>query len=515
VSKEILMGVDIGTTSVKTVLINRLGEIISQASQEYPTAYPHPGWAQQDPEDWWRAVCLTMKKVLVTSRISPQEIAGVGASCQAPTLVVVDERNEPIYPALIWMDRRSDDQCDWLRENLDESIVSGTNGGRIDPYYLAPKILWLRENEPDIYRGTRTILQANGFIVNRLCGTISMDLSHGPLTLFFDSRKQTWSSQLMDAMHIDPKLLPPLYPCAQIVGEVCAEASDSTGLAKGTPLIAGTVDGAAAALEAGLINRGDAVEMTGQSTVLLICSDQPYFDKDLIPLGHAIPGKFLVVGAMVASGGALRWFRDQLGEVERKAGEMLDVNPFELLSLKAASSPPGSNHVLFLPYMCGERSPIWDSDARGVFFGLTLATKKTDLIRAIMEGSAFGLRHNMEVATQGGFIPNTLSCVGGGSQSQVWNQIKADILNMAIRLPRISTGAPVGVAIIVAVATSIYPSIEEAVKNIVIFDRQHQPNHQNREIYDRMYDIYVNLYPVLKDSFKQLADIAHGRLLLA
>ncbi len=213
--------------------------------------------------------------------------------------------------------------------------------------------------------------------------------------------------------------------CAEVVGEVTAEAAAATGLAVGTPVVAGMCDGTAAALEAGLIEVGDAVEMTGQSTVVSICADAPYLGRELISLVHAIPGRYLAVGALVATGGALRWFRDQLGEPERLAAQAQGIDPFEVLSEEAAGSPAGANRLIFLPYMFGERSPIWDTDARGVFFGLSLASTKADMVRAIMEGAAFGLRHNLEAAAAAGFRARTLACVGGGTRSPVWNQIKA------------------------------------------------------------------------------------------
>jgi xylulokinase len=240
---------------------------------------------------------------------------------------------------------------------------------------------------------------------------------------------------------------------------------------------------------------------------LLICSDRPYLGRDLIPLGHAVPGRYLVVGALVASGGALRWFRDQLGEVERQEAARLGVDPFELLSKAAEQSPPGANRLIFLPYLYGERSPIWDSDARGVFFGLSLATQKADLVRAILEGAAFGLRHNVEVATAGGFPLATLTCVGGGARSALWNQIKADVLNRPLRLPQAASGAPLGDAIVAAAGVGLYPSVEAAVQRMVQQGTEYQPQRKFVPCYDALYQVYRNLYPALKPLFQQLAAV--------
>jgi xylulokinase len=251
--------------------------------------------------------------------------------------------------------------------------------------------------------------------------------------------------------------------------------------------------------------------MTGQSTVLLICSDEPYLGRNLIPLVHGVPGRYLVVGALVASGGSLRWFRDQLGEAERLAAPLLGLDPFDLLSQEAARSPAGAGGLIFLPYMFGERSPIWDSAARGVFFGLSLATKRADLIRAIMEGAAFGLRHNAEVAAGSGFGIARLACVGGGARSAVWNQIKADVLQIPIRLPRAATGAPLGDALAAGVATGVYASFEDAVRRVVRVEREFVPDPALRVRYDALYQIYIGLYPALRESFAALAAAGEER----
>lgn len=501
--RNLLLGIDVGTTSTKAVLFDADGALLAQASREYATRYPHPNWAEQDPDDWWRAACEILPQVIAAAGAHPSAIAGIGVSGQAPSVVPIGRDGAPLRPALLWLDRRSEDQCAWLRERVGAEAIAGVNGGRIDPYYLAPKWLWLRDHEPDVYRRTAAVLQANGYLVRKLCGVTCMDLSQGPLTLFFDSRRLRYYEGLADRMGLDLAQMPPLRACAEVVGEVTAEAAAATGLAPGTPVIAGMCDGTAAGVEAGLLDVGDAVEMTGQSTVLLICSDTPYLGQDLIPLVHGVPGRYLVVGAMVASGGALRWFRDQLGEAERLAGPLLGRDPFDLLSEEAGRCPAGANGVIFLPYMFGERSPIWDSAARGVFFGLSLATQKADLIRAIMEGAAFGLRHNAETAAAGGFPISALKCVGGGARSAVWNQIKADVLQRPIRLPAAATGGPFGDALAAGVATGVYPSFDAAVRRVVRIEREFAPNRALRGRYDALHRIYLGLYPALAASFRE------------
>lgn len=506
--KDLLVGIDVGTTSTKAILADRLGGVLAESSHEYATAYPHPNWAEQDPDDWWRATCRVLHRLFVDATVDPARVAAIAVSCQAPSLVAVDDAGLPQFPALIWMDRRSESQCEWLHNRVGEETITRINGGRIDPYYLAPKLLWFREHAPDAYRRTYMILQANGYVVHKLCGAFTMDMSHGPLTLFFDSENQAWSEALLDAMDLDPAKLPPVVACTDLVGAVTDEAAAVTGLMAGTPVIAGMTDGAAAGVEAGLAEPGDAAEMTGQSTVLLICSDQPYLGRDLIPLGYPISGRYLVAGALVASGGALRWFRDQLGEVEQQIASQQGIDVYDVLSERAAVSPPGANRLIFLPYLYGERSPIWDSHARGVFFGLSLSTHKNDLIRAIMEGAAFGLRHNVDSAAANGFSMTNLVCVGGGARSAVWNQIKADVLQRPVHLPKTATGAPMGDVIVAAAAVGLYDSIAEAMSTMSATGADYQPQTELAARYDALYQVYRGLYPRLRTAYKQLANVS-------
>ena len=502
-----LAGIDIGTTGTKAILSDGEGRLVAQAGQEYSTAYPHANWAEQDPQDWWRATCQVVQRVLAQAGIDPKQVAGISVSDQAPSLVAVDRSGEPLCSALIWMDRRSEEQCAWLREAVGQDRIATINGGRIDPYFLAPKLLWFKEHEPALYARSHQVLQANGYITHRLCGEFCMDNAVGPLTMLFDSGAQCWSAELIAAMGLDAAKLPPSLPCAQIVGSVTPAAAAASGFAAGTPVLAGMVDGAAAAIEAGLVRPGQAVEMTGQSTVVMIGSDRPYQGIDLFPLGHAIPDVHLVVGAMVATGGSLRWFRDQLGQEEIREAAQLGIDPFDLLSRAAESSPPGANHLVFLPYMYGERSPIWDTDARGVLFGLSLATRKADIVRAIMEGAAYGLRHNVEAAVAGGFDPHTLACVGGGARGGLWNQIKADILQRPIVLPTASSGAAMGDAIVAAAAVGLYPSVEDAVAHMVTQGAAYRPRPEYAALYDELYAIFRDLYPTLRPNFHRLGTL--------
>jgi xylulokinase len=379
------------------------------------------------------------------------------------------------------------------------------NGNRIDPYFGVPKVLWLLENEPDVVKRTRFFLQANGYINLKLTGTFTVDVSHASLVQCYDMVLRDWSDELCSVMGVPPGKLPPVLPCTGVVGAVNAGAAQTTGLLEGTPVVAGAVDGVAAALEAGVVASGEAMEMTGTSTVLLICVEKPPHQPALITLAHAVPGVYLAVGAMVSTGATLRWFRDELGTAEIQTAESRNCSAFDIMSEEAGSATPGSGGLLFLPYMMGERSPIWNTDARGVLFGLSLATRRAQIIRALMEGAAYGLRHNVDVAEETGIRVRVLRSVGGGSRSAVWSQIKADVLGRPIEVPKMSTGAPLGDALLAGAGVGIYPNAAAATQSIARVVTRYTPRETAQNHYDSMYWLYRQLYVVNEMLFVELA----------
>jgi xylulokinase len=306
---------------------------------------------------------------------------------------------------------------------------------------------------------------------------------------------------------VEPAQFPAVVEGHRIQGRVTREAADATGLREGTPVVAGTVDSAAAALEAGLFEPGIAVEMTGTSTVVLIPNDQGLTEPALIAMPHALPGIHLLLGAMVSSGASLRWFRDQFGQPEVQAALEKKVDSFDLLTEQAAQAGPASDGVIFLPYMMGERSPLWHTHARGVFFGLSLATSKGAMIRAILEGAAFALRHNVEVATRAGAQIRELRSVGGCSRSELWNQIKADVLGKPLLLPHTSVGSPFGAAILAGMGAGVYPDVRESLREMVRLNRCFEPNQANHRRYTEVYRLFRDLYEHLKGDFDRAAAI--------
>ena len=506
-SEALLMGVDVGTTGAKAAIFDQRGRLLALGRSEYGVRRIRPGWAEQDPEDWWRAVCDSVREALAAVPQGPARVGGVAVSSQAPTMLPLGGDGRPVRPALIWMDRRADGEALLLAEALGWKEIERVTGNRPDPFYVAPKLLWFRTHEPEKFANTTTFVQANGYINWRLTGVHSMDEVHASLLQLFDRRTGEWSPELCEACGVTPEAFPPARPCHETLGEVTAEAAEATGLRKGTPVMVGTVDGAAAAMEAGAVEPGVAAEMTGTSTVLLIPNRDGIVEPALIAMPHAVPGVDLLLGATAASGANLNWFRDRFGAIESEAAKKLGLDVFDLLELEASGVPAGSGGVVFLPYMAGERAPIWHTNARGAFFGLSLETSRGGLIRAILEGTAFALRHNVQVAEGAGAKVREVRSVGGGTRSALWNQIKADVLGVPVLLPEAAVGAPFGDAVLAGMGLGIYPDPEETLRDLVCLRARYEPNVDHRALYDGLYGVFRNIYEHVREDFDVLARV--------
>jgi xylulokinase len=332
-------------------------------------------------------------------------------------------------------------------------------------------------------------------------------MAHAALLQLRDYKKERWSEVLLNACGIEPVYFPTVYPGNQVLGELTREAAEAIGLMPGIPVMVGTVDGAAAALGAGAAWAGTAAEMTGTSTVLIMPSDRSVSEPVFIAMPHCVPKKYLLLGAMASTGGSLRWFRDQFGTHRALTGLSRRENEYDILTEEASHIKPGSDGVVFLPYMMGERSPIWHTNARGVFFGLTLSTTRGAMIRSILEGAAFALLHNAECAQHAGLMLEELRSVGGGTRSTLWNQIKADVLGISILLPENYTGAAFGAALLAGMGIGIYTDIEKSLRTMIKIRARYEPNPENHRLYRKIYRIYRALYEDLRGEFDRAASL--------
>ena len=479
-----LLGIDIGTSACKVALFDASGTAHAQASAPYGVRYPKPGWAEQDPEAWWQAVCVALRSMMENAGIVPEDIAGIGVDGQSWSAIPVDAQGSVLAPTPIWTDTRAVSICREIEQAVGWETLFQCSGNPLQPSYTLPKILWYKENMPDVYARADKILQSNSFIVQRLTGEISQDLSQGYGYACFDMRRGTWDKGLCAALGVRPSLLPALFTCHEVVGRVTEQAAKQTGLCQGIPVVAGGLDAACGALGAGVLFSGQTQEQGGQAGGMSLCVDQYAADPRLILSAHVVQGRWLLQGGTTGGGGALKWLRET----------MCPDLSFAAMGELADAVPAGSNGVVFLPYMAGERSPIWNPDACGVFFGLSYAKGRGELIRAVMEGVAFALRHNLETACAAGAEAGTLRAMGGSANSHVWTQMKSDITGCPIEVPGSDTATTLGAALLAGVGTGVYESFETAVAETVSVKRTHQPNPVTKAVYDREYTRYRELY---------------------
>ena len=500
-SKSLLLGVDVGTSSCKVALFDLEGTLIARSSEPYTTHYAGL-CVEQDPEDWWKATKKAIKNLIEKHHIDPGKVAAIGVDGQSWAALPIDRKGRALRRAMIWLDRRSEKECRWLREEVGEKVIFEKSMNRVDPAFVIPKILWIKENEPEVFARTEKFLTSNAYINYKLTGELTQDISQGYGFYFFDMRKGKWDKNLCERMGIPPKMLPDIYPCSKVIGEVTSRAAEETGLVKGVPVVAGGLDAAAATLGAGVIEPGQVQEQGGQAGGMSICMDRPFGDPKLILGYHVVPERWLLQGGTVG-GGSLRWLKGILSPSKGK--EKLD--PFEVMSLEAEKIKPGSDGLIFLPYMAGERSPLWDSNAKGIFFGLSYDKTRAHLIRAIMEGCAFALYHNLQVAESQGIKVKTMTSVGGAARSKVWTQIKADVTNKPILIPHYTDSAPLGAAILAGIGAGIYSDFKEAVENVVKIEEHIEPRSKFHSLYCELFEIYQNIYLKLKEDFEHLARI--------
>lgn len=500
---DLLLGIDIGTSGCKIAIFDAYdGNAICSVTEEYPLYYPAPGWVEQDPNDWWDAVCRGTKRMITEYHIDPSNIAGVGVDGQSWAAIAVDGCGSVLTRNPIWMDTRADAICRRLNDSIGTDEIFAVSGNPLKAQYTTGKIVWYKENLPDIYGRIDKILQSNSFIVYRMTGVISQDVSQGYGLHCFDIRKGRWDQAMCASLGVDPGILPEIVPSHEVVGAITHDAAAMMGLREGTPVVAGGLDAACGTLGAGVLHTGQTQEQGGQAGGMSICMDECHADPRLILSFHVAPDRWLLQGGTTGGGGAMRWFCEQLGYRERERALEKGASPLAYLDDLAKTVPAGCDGVVFLPYMAGERSPIWDEKAKGVFYGLDYAKTKAHMVRAVMEGVAYSLRHNLEVAYSIGAEVSMMRAMGGSANSRFWTQMKADITGRPIEVPASDTATTLGAAILAGVGVGVYRDFDEAVQKTVSIRRRHEPD-EMKDAYDRGYDTYIELYAALKDLMER------------
>lgn len=500
---QLLLGIDIGTSACKIAVFEKNGTVIAAGSGDYPVYYPQPGWAEQNPDEWWTAVCETIKTLLEKNHIDAREIAGVGIDGQSWSAIPIDQEGNVLANTPIWMDTRAQDICDRINREIGEENIFALTGNSLQPSYTTAKILWYKENLPQMYEKIDKILQSNAFIAYRLTGTLSHDMSQGYGVHCFDMKNGCWNDEMCEKMGISRSFLPELVPCHQVVGTVTAKAAEKTGLAEGTPVVAGGLDAACGTLGAGVIHVGETQEQGGQAGGMSICIEEYAADPRLILGAHVVPGQWLLQGGTVGGGGVMRWFEKEFAGYEREIADRVGKSSLDQLNEIAQETPPGSDGVVFLPYMAGERSPIWDPNAKGVYYGLDFNKTKGHMVRAAMEGVAFSLKHNLDIAEDTGAKVEELRAMGGSANSLLWTQIKSDITGKPIVVPSSDTATTLGAVILAGVGVGVYKDFEEAVHMTVKLTRRHEPDMEKHRLYQKNYETYLELYKSLKSLMRK------------
>lgn len=504
---EYVLGVDLGTSGTKTVLFDKQGRAIASASREYPLDQPRNGWAEQDPECWWQAARETIRQVIGESGVAPAQIRGLGISGQMHGLVLLNENGQVLRKAILWCDGRTQQECDEITRIVGRERLIRITANPALTGFTAGKILWVRRHEPEIWKQVRHILLPKDYVRFRLTGEYGSEMSDASGTNLLDVPRRCWSGAMLDALDLDATLLPPLMESSDAAGTVTSRAAEETGLQPGTVVAAGAGDNAAAAVGTGVVTTGKAFATIGTSGVVFAHADQVQID----PKGRvhtfcaAVPGAYTVMSCTLAAGLSLKWFRDQFCQAECQTAAQMGEDPYTLMSQEAAQSPIGANRLVYLPYLMGERSPLLDADARGAFIGLSGIHARRDLLRAVMEGVTYSMRQNLEVLRGMGIAPAEMRACGGGARSPFWRQMMADVFALPVRTVKNTEGPALGAAILGGVAAGLYADIPSACAALIQENEPQLPDVQRHVDYEKYYDLYVSLYPALKDAYRALA----------
>jgi len=502
-----LIGIDIGTSGTKTVLFDESGNTLASALKEYPLYQPHVGWAEQDPEDWWDAVCFTIKKVISESGIDAKDISGVGLSGQMHGAVLLDENDNVLRRAIIWCDQRSSYECEQITSIIGAKRLVEITANPALTGFTASKVMWVKNNEPHVFEKIKKILLPKDYIRFKLTGEYATEVSDASGMQLMDIPSRCWSDEIIEKLGIDKSWLGKMHESQDITGRVHAKASSLTGLQIGTPVAGGAGDQAAGAVGNGIVKPGVISSTIGTSGVVFAYSQ----DVKIDPLGrvhtfcHAVPNTWHVMGVTQAAGLSLKWFRDNFCIEEKRVAEILGIDPYILMDQEAEKADPGCDGLIYLPYLMGERTPHLDPDAKGVFFGLSAKHDKRQMIRSIMEGVVFSLKDCLEIIKEMNIPVNEVRASGGGGKSKLWRQMQADIFGTDIVTISSSEGPALGVALLAGVGTGVYSSVEEACNTAIKVKSVQKAEINNNRTYMGYYNIYKNIYNSLKHQYKELA----------
>lgn len=498
------IGLDIGTTSVKAAIFDAAGTCLGQAAHDYALATPAVDRVELDPELYWQAAQDVIRRTVSASGVAPEAIAAIGVSSQGETLITVDAAGQPIYPALVWLDNRARAEAAELAQRLEPGVYARTGIPAVNPTWTACKIAWIRAHEPEIFKQARKFLLAQNFIVQRMTGEYATDGGVACSTLLLDIGGHAWWDQALEAVGISERQLPNLMQVGEVAGSLLPAAADLLGLPAGLPVVLAGMDQIAGAVGAGNIKPEVVSESTGGALTIQVTVDRPDIDADgQIPVYlHAIPGKYLFDPVCDTGGMTFKWFRDVFGAQERERAQRDGDDAYELLTELAAQAGPGCDGLVMLPHLTGAFSPEYNPQARGVYYGFTLAHGKAHFTRAVLEAVAFMLRRNLELVLRTGVQIEELRSTGGGARSRLWRQIKADVCHLPVVALAYDDTALMGDAMLAAVATGHFETLDQAAAAMVAAGERLEPRGEHRTVYDQAYGSYLSLYEALLPRFE-------------
>lgn len=505
-NNPVIIGLDIGTSGTKAIAMNTDGTLLASTLKEYPLHSPKPNWAEQDPSDWWKATLDALSEL--ASKINSQNVVAIGLTGQMHGSVFLDGENNVLRPALLWCDQRTTAQCATITEKAggEAALVEMVSNPALTGF-TAPKILWLRDNEPAIFEKTRKVLLPKDYIRWALTGEYATDVSDASGTLLFDVKNRCWHTELMSLLELDSNLMPPAFEGTEITGNLLASIAAKTGLPSGIPVIAGGGDQAAGGVGCGIVRPGIVSSSLGTSGVIFAFSEGVCTDPKgrVHTFCHAVPGKWHVMGVMLSAGGALQWFRNTLCREEQEKAITTGRDAYEYITDAAATVPLGAEGLIFLPYLTGERTPHKDPYAKGAFIGLSLRHNKAYMARAVLEGVAYGMRDSLDIMRKMGVSLSVSRASGGGARCALWRQIMADTGRIAISRINVDEGPAYGAAILAGVGAGCYGSVEEACDALIRETDCIQPNADSAIQYDAWLEEYRNAYKALKPNYQRIA----------
>lgn len=508
--KKYILAHDTGTGGDKAVLCDLRGKVLYSAYQAYGISYPNPEWVEQDPDELWQAVASTTRKVIQDSGIDPEEILGVGVSAQMWNTLPVDEKGTPLMPMLSWLDLRSVRQAERVLQGDNPSFIFKHTGNIPTAKDSIPKILWLKEERPDLWNRTACLMDCKEYILFKLTGKMAIDYVGASVYFLFDPLKKCWSEEVCNRLGIPVEKLPKAYPCTDVIGEVTDEAAKITGLKPGTPVVICAGDVAVAQSGAGANQEGKVHLCIGTATWVGVSTSTFHNDpvKPLWGLCHIDPSKYIIAGEMETGGGALMWFRDVLCKEEKLRTTHIGRSTYELISNMAEEVPAGSDKLIFLPWLSGERAPVLDHYARGGYIGLSMSHTKSHMARAVMEGVAYHLRWICETMEKVGFKIDSFNGIGGGCNSDIWVHIISNITGkpMNVVSNHLEAGAA-GAALAVAVGMGVYSNMDE-VDRLVEIKRVVEPSQTDQRRYNELYHTYRELYSALVPIYREMYEIS-------